>query len=537
MKSFYLPTIGLEIHAELKTHTKMFCCCRNNPEEKRPNVNICPICLGHPGTLPTINKKAVEAVLKVGLALNGQVAQVSKFDRKNYFYPDLPKGYQISQYDEPLVTGGYLEIPVDVKNQNNSATSPSQKTLKKIRIRRVHLEEDTGRLIHSDGKGKSLIDFNRAGVPLLELVTEPDISNSEEAMKFAKELRLLFRYLEISDADMEKGQMRVEVNISLQRQKVNALLLGNEHFLDSRDQQQQFFGTKVEIKNLNSFRAVVEAIEYEIVRQANILEKGDKVKQETRGWDDIEKKTFSQRQKEDSHDYRYFPEPDLPKLIFCENLELPSKSLIFRNVEKNCISIENLRLDLPELPFQKRERFLREYGLESEQIEILVNDRYLADFFEHAASELKEQNPKASLMLLSNYLISDVLGLMNKEGIELQSLRITPENLAHLIDLLEQGVLSSRMAKDILVEMFHSGMDPHAIIKDKQIIQVFDKNIIKKCVIEIFEEYQDAVSDYKKGKINALQFLIGKTMAKLKGQGNPKVIVDVINETLEEFSL
>lgn len=270
----YKPVIGLEIHTELKTETKMFCGCFNNPEERNPNVNVCPICLAHPGTLPVINKKAVEFVLKLGMAIGARIPEHSKFDRKNYFYPDLPKGYQISQYDQPLVIGGELNG---------------------VKITRVHLEEDTGRLLHAEDGKSSLVDFNRAGVPLMELVTEPDIKTGEEAMKFAKELQLIMRYLGISDADMEKGQMRVEANISL-----------------AKDGER--FGTKVEIKNLNSFRAVGESIDFEIKRQAEVLDKGEKVHQETRGWNEFKGITVSQRSKEEAHDYRYFPEPDLPPL-------------------------------------------------------------------------------------------------------------------------------------------------------------------------------------------------------------------------------
>ena len=333
----YKPTIGLEIHTELKTKTKMFCGCLNfsvNLEqiENQPNINICPVCLAHPGTLPAPNKEAIKSVVKLGLALGGKIAKISKFDRKNYFYPDLPKGYQISQYDQPFVLGGML----------NS-----------VKITRVHLEEDTARLIHSEDGKSSLVDFNRAGVPLMELVTEPDIKNGKEAVYFAKELRLIMKYLGISNADMEKGQMRVEANISISKDKK--------------------LGTKVEIKNLNSFRAVEEAIDYEIKRQEDVLEKEEKVVQETRGWDENKKSTFSQRLKEEAHDYRYFSEPDIPSFDF-------SKS--------DFINIEELKSFIPELPVQKRERFIKEYGLKPDQVEILVEDKLLGNYFEQAISEL-----------------------------------------------------------------------------------------------------------------------------------------------------
>ncbi|NCO89693.1 Asp-tRNA(Asn)/Glu-tRNA(Gln) amidotransferase subunit GatB, partial [Candidatus Wolfebacteria bacterium] len=410
----YSPTIGLEIHIELKTKTKMFCGCLNDADEKHPNINVCPICLAHPGVLPVINKKAVESVLKLGLALNSKIPEISKFDRKNYFYPDLPKGYQISQYDKPLVVGGKLNG---------------------VKITRIHLEEDTGRLTHSHRQKSSysLVDFNRAGIPLMELVTEPDIKSGEEAVKFAKELQLILRYLEISDADMEKGQMRVEVNISISDKRQG-----------TSDKE---LGTKVEIKNLNSFRAVEESIDYEIKRQPEILDKGEEIKQETRGWDDIKKRTVSQRLKEESHDYRYFPEPDLPPLDLTK------------------FNLEELKVSIPELPAQKRARFIKEYGLLANQTEILIEDRGLAQYFEESASELRTKLPIPDYQLLFNYFSSDTRGLMNEQKITVRELNITPENFADLIVLLSKGEISSRSAKDILKEMFLTGLDPRQIIR------------------------------------------------------------------------
>ena len=468
----YQPTIGLEIHIELKTKTKMFCGCLNDPDEKHPNLNICPICLAHPGTLPTINKKAVEAVLKLGLTLNSKIPEISKFDRKNYFYPDLPKGYQISQYDKPLVVGGKLNG---------------------VKITRIHLEEDTGRLTHSHRQKSSysLVDFNRAGIPLMELVTEPDIKSGEEAVKFAKELQLILRYLEISDADMEKGQMRVEVNISISDKRQG-----------TSDKE---LGTKVEIKNLNSFRAVEESIDYEIKRQPEILDKGEEIKQETRGWDDIKKRTVSQRLKEESHDYRYFPEPDLPPLDLTK------------------FNLEELKVSIPELPAQKRARFIKEYGLLANQTEILIEDRGLAQYFEESASELRTKLPIPDYQLLFNYFSSDTRGLMNEQKITVRELNITPENFADLIVLLSKGEISSRSAKDILKEMFLTGLDPRQIIRDKGLTKLSDNTIIEQIVGETIKENPKAVEDYKKGKENALQFLIGQAMAKSKGRGNPEI--------------
>jgi len=468
----YSPTIGLEIHIELKTKTKMFCGCLNDADEKHPNINVCPICLAHPGVLPVINKKAVESVLKLGLALNSKIPEISKFDRKNYFYPDLPKGYQISQYDKPLVVGGKLNG---------------------VKITRIHLEEDTGRLTHSHRQKSSysLVDFNRAGIPLMELVTEPDIKSGEEAVKFAKELQLILRYLEISDADMEKGQMRVEVNISISDKRQG-----------TSDKE---LGTKVEIKNLNSFRAVEESIDYEIKRQPEILDKGEEIKQETRGWDDIKKRTVSQRLKEESHDYRYFPEPDLPPLDLTK------------------FNLEELKVSIPELPAQKRARFIKEYGLLANQTEILIEDRGLAQYFEESASELRTKLPIPDYQLLFNYFSSDTRGLMNEQKITVRELNITPENFADLIVLLSKGEISSRSAKDILKEMFLTGLDPRQIIRDNGLTKLSDNTIIEQIVGETIKENPKAVEDYKKGKENALQFLIGQAMAKSKGRGNPEI--------------
>ena len=470
----YQPTVGLEIHIELKTKTKMFCGCFNDSDERHPNINVCPICLAHPGVLPTINKKAVESVLKLGLALNSKIPKISKFDRKNYFYPDLPKGYQISQYDKPLVLDGELNG---------------------VRITRIHLEEDTGRLVHSPDGKSSLVDFNRAGIPLMELVTEPDIKSGKEAVAFAKELQLILRYLEISDADMEKGQMRVEVNISLRENT-------DKHGLENGLTR---MGTKVEIKNLNSFKAVEESIDYEIKRQPEILDKGEEIKQETRGWDDIKKRTVSQRLKEESHDYRYFPEPDLPPLDLTK------------------FNLEELKVSIPELPAQKRARFIKEYGLLANQTEILIEDRGLAQYFEESASELRTKLPIPDYQLLFNYFSSDTRGLMNEQKITVRELNITPENFADLIVLLSKGEISSRSAKDILKEMFLTGLDPRQIIRDKGLTKLSDNTIIEQIVGETIKENPKAVEDYKKGKENALQFLIGQAMAKSKGRGNPEI--------------
>ena len=476
----YKPTIGLEIHIELKTKSKMFCSCFNNPEEKNPNVNICPICLGHPGVLPTINKEAVLKVIKLGLALKGRIGKNFHFDRKNYFYPDLPKGYQISQYENPLVEGGELAG---------------------IRIRRIHLEEDTGRLLHEieggfseNSKKASYVDFNRAGVPLMELVTEPDIKSAEEAVFFGKELQLILRYLDISNADMEKGQMRIEANISLS------------------DKNLQKLGTKVEVKNINSFKAVYEAIQYELKRQEKILEEGGEIYQETRGWDDLKKETISQRTKEEAHDYRYFFEPDLP--LF----------------DLNVFNLELIKKELPELPAEKRERFVREFGLDKTIVEILVSDKKVADYFEQAASELRLRVKNTDYSLLTNYYITDLRGLMMEKGIGIDEININPEHFAHLVSLVEENKLSSRLAKDLLRKMAETGADPETIINSENLRVISSEQEIEEIVKEIIVQNPKALSDYKKGKVNALQFLIGQAMAKTKGQADPEKLKKVFEK-------
>jgi len=476
----YQSVIGLEIHVELKTNSKMFCASQNDPDEKNPNTNICPICTGHPGTLPVINEEAVKKVIKTGLALNCQIPESSKFDRKNYFYPDLPKGYQISQYDLPLCKEGLLEIDG-----------------KKIRIRRVHLEEDTGRLIHK--KGYSLVDFNRAGIPLMELVTEPDIREGKEARKFAEELQLVLRYLDISNADPEKGELRVEVNISLS--------------LDDKK-----LGTKVEIKNLNSFRAVERAIDYEIKRQEKILSSGKKIIQETRGWDDARGITVTQREKEEAQDYRYFPEPDLPPLHFKKE------------------EIAKIKHTIPEIPQQKRIRFKSEYELDESSIEVLVRNKNLGDYFEKVISEmeprLKHEKLSDLIKLVSNYLISDLQGLLGEKSVSDKDFLITPENFAEFIGMIYDGKISSKIAKIVLEEMFKTGADPSNIIEKKDLSLISDEAEIEKIIKVVISKNQKAVEDLKKGKGNAFQFLVGQVMAASKGKANPKIINQYLTKVL-----
>jgi len=475
----YKTTIGLEIHVELKTKSKMFCSCKNDPDEKRPNYNICPVCTAQPGTLPIINKEAVRKTIKTGLALNCNIPEISKFDRKNYFYPDLPKGYQISQYDKPFCKGGYLEIDG-----------------KKVRITRVHLEEDTGRLIHE--KGSSLVDFNRAGIPLMEMVTEPDLVSAKQTRKFAQELKLILRYLGVSDADMEKAQMRVEVNISLSKDKK--------------------MGTKVEIKNLNSFKIVEQAIDYEIKRQTELLNKGEKIIQETRGWDEKKGITVSQREKEEAHDYRYLPEPDLPTI----------------HLDKKFI--QGIQGEIPELPWAKRIRLAYEYNLDKNPIEIFILNKDLGEYFEKVMSELsnwlKQAHYQKLVNLAVNYITTDFWSLFGKASITELEDRITPENFAELITLIYKGEISSKIAKQVLKEMFETKADPSHIIEEKGLTQLTDTGEIEDIIKQIISKNPKAVEDYKKGKQNALQFLAGQVMAATRGRAKPDSVQDLLKKLL-----
>jgi aspartyl-tRNA(Asn)/glutamyl-tRNA(Gln) amidotransferase subunit B len=472
----YRMTIGLEIHAELKTHTKMFCGCINSPDEKSPNVNICPICMGYPGTLPVINKSAVKKVLLVGTALGSELADFTEFDRKNYFYPDIPKGYQISQYKYPLVSHG---------------------SLAGVEITRIHLEEDTARSSH-DIPGVSLVDYNRAGLPLMELVTEPVIHSAEQAMKFAQELQLLLQYLGVSDANMEKGEMRVEVNISVS--------------------DTEKFGTKVEVKNINSFRAAGKAIDFEYARHVALLEKGETIVQETRGWDENKNITFSQRSKENAHDYRYFPEPDLPKLVLSEIPEF---------------TVENLKKELPELPWQKRTRLSSEWGLKDEDVEAYVTNTILGTYFEYAVEELK--NKKEGVKILSNYITSDLVGYIKNSTETFEEIigRLTASKLAKLIDMIQAGTLSSRGGKDILKIICETGGEPETIATEKGLIQKNDTEEVKRIMSEIINANQPLVAEFKSGKDSVLQFFVGQGMKAMKGSGNPVLLRQVALELLQ----
>lgn len=470
----YKPTIGLEIHAELKTASKMFCACKNNPDEEKPNVNVCPICMGHPGTLPVINKKAVEHVIKIGHAIGANIADFTEWDRKNYFYPDIPKGYQISQYAYPLITGGQLAG---------------------VELTRIHLEEDTASSQHDKGDF-SLVDFNRSSLPLMELVTEPVIHDAETASRFAKELQLLLRYLGAGEANMEKGEMRVEVNISV----------------SDTDK----FGTKVEVKNINSFKAVEKSITYEIQRHIDLIERGERIVQETRGFDESTGKTFSQRAKEDSHDYRYFPDPDLPKLFISEIPEFQS---------------DVINKQLPELPWEKRDRYKSVYNMKDEDAEMFVVDENFRKFFEEVVKVLG--NDSDLIKLAINYTTSDIAGFVKKfvdKGIVIDS-----TNFAELIKMIKAGELSSRSAKDILVMIWDNGNEsPKKLAESHGMIQKNDPEALEKMIKELISANPNVVADFKAGKQAALQFFIGQIMKATKGSVNPQVAQEAVKKLLSE---
>ncbi len=467
--SEYVTTIGLEVHAELNTASKMFCGCANDPDPKAPNVNVCPICMGHPGTLPVPNKEAIKQVLKVGIAVGGKLADFSEFDRKNYFYPDIPKGYQISQYKHPFVTGG---------------------AIRGVALTRIHLEEDTAKSSH-ETVGASLVDYNRSSLPLMELVTEPVIHSGEDAANFARELQLILRYLGASDANMERGQMRVEANISV-----------------SKDPNK--LGTKVEVKNINSFKSVERAVAYEVDRHISVLESGGTIKQETRGFDENTGKTFSQREKEDSHDYRYFPEPDIPKMYISQIPEFAP---------------EILRAEMPELPEGKRDRYARDFGIKTEDIEFFVASPVLSTFFESAIENFR--NDKECVKTASNYIVSDLAGLMKASGAD-DIGQVAPRSFGNLMQMIKDGKLSSRGAKDTLAILFKEGGDPEKIADTNGWILKNDPEALKALLLPIIAENQSVVADYKAGKEMVLNALVGKAMKSTGGSYSPQVIKDTL---------
>jgi len=494
----YQTKIGLEIHVQLATKSKLFCGC-STEFGARANTQICPVCLGLPGSLPVLNEKALDLGIKAGLGLNCQIANLMQFERKGYFYPDLPKGFQISQFKLPLAENGFLDIYTD------SQQNPYR--FARIRITRVHLEEDAGKLIHKENC--SYIDYNRCGILLLEIVSEPDISSPEQAYSFLTNLKTLLQYLGVSNCDMEKGELRCDANISLMRNGKG---------------RSQKLGEKVEVKNMNSFKAVKDALFFEQNRQEKLLKIGKKIIQETRLWNDSRKETILMRRKEESPDYRYFPEPDL---------------LPFSIVKER---IDKIKKTLPELPSQKRERFKKEYNFGEKEIEVFVQNRDLANFFEKTISELRSwmavESISVSLLpslikLTTNYLITDLSGLMFEKAVEFKDLKITPENFAELMTIIQKREISSRIAKDVLKIMFEIGADPSHVIEEKGLKLISDLGYIEKISKEIIEKNQKAVLDYKKGKESALEFLLGKIMAETKGKADPFKAREILKKILK----
>ena len=478
-KEDYEVVIGLEVHAELSTKTKIFCSCPTTFGAE-PNTHICPICTAMPGTLPVLNEKVVEYAVKAGLATNCTISKDSKNDRKNYFYPDLPKAYQISQFDKPLCEHGYIEIEDDEGNK------------KKVRLLRIHIEEDAGKLNHNEFGVGSLVDLNRAGVPLIEMVSEPDIRSSKEAEQYLRKIKSILEYIEVSDCKMQEGSLRADVNVSV------------------RKKGEEKFGTRTEMKNMNSFRAIVRAIEYEKDRQIEVLEEGGKVEQETLRWDDINGRTSSMRDKEDAQDYRYFPDPDLVAIRLSDEY------------------VEDIRKALPELPESRRDRYIKEYNLSEKDAKLLTASKYLSNLFEGALAICG--NAKA----VAYWILSDISRILNEKELEPENVPFTAEQLAKMIELIDKGTISSAIAKKVLTELFENPKDPEVIIKEKGWIQISDEGAIKEVVMKILENNPQSVADFKGGKDKALGFLVGQAMKETKGKANPQMLNKMFLEELNK---
>ena len=474
MTDKYIADIGLEVHVELATRSKMFCSCAVvDPTAALPNSSVCEVCSGMPGVLPVINKRAVELAIRAALSLNCEIAEISVFARKNYFYPDLPKGYQISQYEQPLAERGYLSVK----------TGDGEK---KIRVRRAHLEEDTGKLTHitRNGESYSLVDLNRAGVPLLEIVSEPDMHSVEDVRAYSRELRLLLRWLEVTSGDMEKGTLRFEANVSMRPAGSSKL------------------GTRVEIKNLNSFKTMEQAIDYQLAVQKALLDKGKKVRQETLGWNEAENRTVPQRSKEEANDYRYFPEPDLPPLIIDRDW------------------LEQIRQEIPELPAEKRKRYRNEYGLTSEDIERLIEDKESALFFESCL----EAAPKLEAKQIANWMLTDLYAWLNAHSAPISEIKISPEEFTDLIQLVEDGTINQNTGKEVLAEMLDAGKTPARIIEEKGLKQISDSMQIAEMVRNTLDSNPDEVASYISGKETVANWLFGQVMKAAKGKANPLLL-------------
>lgn len=479
----YEAVIGLEVHTELQTKTKIFCSCRTSFGAD-PNTNVCPVCLGLPGVLPVLNKKVLEYAVRAGLALNCEISRFSKFDRKNYYYPDLPKNFQTSQFDLPICEHGYLDVEVEGEKR-------------RIRITRAHMEEDAGKLVHHGtsitDSDYSLVDYNRTGTPLLEIVSEPDMRSAKEAVAYMEKMRAILQYVGISDCRMEEGSLRCDANVSV------------------RPVGQKELGTKTEIKNINSFKGVERAIEYEAMRQAELLEDGGKVVQETRTWDEKEGVTKSMRTKEEANDYRYFPEPDLVPFTVSDEY------------------IENIRKSLPELPDARKERYMKEFGLSSEDAVFMTNDKATADYFEAAVDA--GADPKACV----NWLMGEFASQLSTDGIEIAKAPVSAENLAALLKLISKGTISGKIAKKVFATMWKEGGNPEDIVKAQGLVQISDTAELSKLVDEVVGKNPKAVEDFKAGKKKAVGALVGQIMKATKGKANPRVINELLNKKLQSL--
>ena len=479
----YEAVIGLEVHTELQTTTKIFCGCKTSFGAE-PNTNVCPVCLGLPGVLPVLNKRVLEFAVRAGLALNCEISRFSKFDRKNYYYPDLPKNFQTSQFDLPICERGHLDIEVNGEK-------------KQIRITRAHMEEDAGKLVHHGtsitDSDYSLVDYNRTGTPLLEIVTEPDMRSAKEAVAYLEKMRAILQYIGISDCRMEEGSLRCDANVSV------------------RPVGQKELGTKAEIKNINSFKGVEKAIEYEALRQAEILEDGGKIIQETRTWDEKEGVTKSMRTKEEANDYRYFPEPDLAPFTVSEEY------------------IEDIRKTLPELPDERRERYIANFGLSSTDAQYMTNDKDTSDYFEKVVAA--GADPKASV----NWIMGEFASQLSNAGIEIAKAPVTPENLDKLLALIAKGTISGKIAKKVFAEMWKDGADPEEIVKAQGLVQISDTGALKELVVKVIANNPKAVEDFKAGKKKAVGALVGQIMKETKGKANPKVINELLNDELKKL--
>lgn len=475
--------IGLEVHAELLTRSKLFCGC-STEFGAEPNTQVCPVCLGLPGTLPVLNRKAVEYTIRAGLALNCEIAEFSKFDRKNYFYPDLPKAYQISQYDLPICRNGFIPLTVDGEER-------------RIGINRIHLEEEAGKLVHSGdnilGSDFSLIDYNRAGIPLIEIVSEPDIRSPQEAKMYLERLKAILQYIEVSDCKMQEGSLRCDANISI------------------RPKGSKEFGVKSEIKNLNSFRAVQKALEYEVKRQQAVLEAGEKLVQDTRAWDEAKGITVQMRVKEGASDYRYFPEPDLMPLVIDRSW------------------VKEIKDSIPELPEARKKRFMEQYGIPEHDAGLMTESKAMADFFEACVAKYPDAK------VVSNWIMSEMLRMINASEIEVEDVAITPDHIVELLRLIDDGTISGKIGKDVFTEMFNTGKMPSVIIEEQGLKQISDEGELGRIIDEVLANNPKSVADYKAGKKKAVGFLVGQVMKATKGQANPQKLNDMLAQKLEEM--